>query len=71
MQQEKIIFHYSPIKAKKDTLSNLWKEEYQSYCFNVKDQSKFNHQHDVVYYADCPNVEKTTMVRVVVEFQNA
>ena len=24
-------------------------------CFNVKDQSKFNHQHDVVCYADCPN----------------
>ena len=26
-----------------------------STCFNVKDQSKFDHQHDVVYYADCPN----------------
>ena len=26
-----------------------------STCFNVKDQSKFEHQHDVVYYADCPN----------------
>ena len=23
--------------------------------FNVKDQSKFDHQHDVVYYVDCPN----------------
>ena len=23
--------------------------------FNVKDQSKFDHQHDVVYYSDCPN----------------
>ena len=23
--------------------------------FNVKDQSKFEHQHDVVYYTDCPN----------------
>ena len=26
-----------------------------STCFNVKDQSKFDHQHDVVYYGDCPN----------------
>ena len=26
-----------------------------STCFYVKDQSKFDHQHDVVYYADCPN----------------
>ena len=26
-----------------------------STCFNVKDQSKFEHQHDVVYYVDCPN----------------
>ena len=26
-----------------------------STCFNVKDQSKFEHRHDVVYYADCPN----------------
>ena len=26
-----------------------------STCFNVKDQSKFEHQHDVVYYTDCPN----------------
>lgn len=24
-------------------------------CFNVKYQSKFDHQHDVVYYAACPN----------------
>ena len=23
--------------------------------FNVKDQSKFEHRHDVVYYADYPN----------------
>ena len=23
--------------------------------FKVKDQSKFEHQHEVVYYADCPN----------------
>ena len=26
----------------------------QSTCFNVKDESKFNHQHEVVYYAVCP-----------------
>ena len=26
-----------------------------STCFNVKDQSKFDHQHDMVCYADCPN----------------
>ena len=26
----------------------------ESTC-NVKDQSKFDHQHDVVYLADCPN----------------
>ena len=26
-----------------------------STCFNVKGQSKFEHQHDVVYYADSPN----------------
>ena len=26
-----------------------------STCFNIKDQSKFEHQHDVVYHADCPN----------------
>ena len=44
-----------------------------SNCFNVKDQSKFGNQHGVVYYADCPNetVEKTRLVRVVVEFKNA
>ena len=24
-------------------------------CFKLKDQSKFDHQHDVVYYPDCPN----------------
>ena len=44
-----------------------------STCFNVKDQSKFEHQHDVVYYADCRmrNVEKITLVKKVVEFENA
>ena len=26
-----------------------------STCFNVKDLSKFDHQHDVVYYTNCPN----------------
>ena len=26
-----------------------------STCFNIKDQSKFDNQHDVVYYVDCPN----------------
>ena len=26
-----------------------------STCFNVKDQSNFDHPNDVVYYADCPN----------------
>ena len=26
-----------------------------SSCFNVKDRSKFEHQHDVVYYADYSN----------------
>ena len=26
-----------------------------STCFNVKDQSKFDHRHDMVCYADCPN----------------
>ena len=26
-----------------------------STCFNVKDQSKFEYQHDMVYYADGPN----------------
>ena len=25
--------------------------------FNVNDPSKFEHQHDVVYYADCPNMK--------------
>ena len=39
----------------------------RSTCFNVKDQSKFEHQHDVVHYADSPN-EKITLVKVVVEF---
>ena len=26
-----------------------------STCLNVKDQNKFDHQHDVECYADCPN----------------
>ena len=26
-----------------------------STCFNVKHQSKFEHQHDMVYYVHCPN----------------
>ena len=26
-----------------------------STCFDLKDQSKFEHQNDMVYYADCPN----------------
>ena len=26
-----------------------------STCFNVKDQNRFEHQHDVAYYADCLN----------------
>ena len=26
-----------------------------SSCFNLKDQSKLKHQHDMVYYADCAN----------------
>ena len=34
----------SPIQVKK-----------LSTCFNIKNQSKFEHQHDVVYYVDCPN----------------
>ena len=75
MQQENIIFYYSPIKVKKEsTLSNPRKEEYKrnllppeiktqaaytgkklSTCFNVKDHSKFDHQRDIVYCADCPN----------------
>ena len=28
-----------------------------STCFKVNDQSKFEHQHDVVYYADCLNMK--------------
>ena len=27
----------------------------QSTCFNIKEPSKFRHQHDVVYYVDCTN----------------
>ena len=30
-----------------------------STCFNVKDQNKFDHQHDVIYYVDCPNEIRT------------
>ena len=26
-----------------------------STCFNIKEPSKFRHQHDVVYYVDCTN----------------
>ena len=33
-----------------------------STCLNLKDQRKFTHQHDVVYYADCPN-EKCNLHR--------
>ena len=42
-------------------------------CFNVKDQSKFKHQHDVniMQMVLVRHVEKITLVRVVVEFQNA
>ena len=42
-----------------------------STCF--KDQSKFEHQHDVAYYADCRmrNVQKITLVKKVVELENA
>ena len=25
-----------------------------STCFNVKDKTVFNHEHDIVYYAKCP-----------------
>ena len=44
-----------------------------STCFNVKDQSKFEHQHDVytMQIALMRNVEKIILVKVVVEFQNA
>ena len=72
MQQEKIIFYYSPIKVKKEStlsmkriISKLLPPEIKtqvaytgkkvSTCFNVKDQSKFNHEHDVVCYAECSN----------------
>ena len=41
-----------------------------STCCNLKFQSKFEHQHDVVYYADW-NIQKITLVKVDVEFQNA
>ena len=44
-----------------------------STCSNVKDQSKFEHQHGVytMQIALKRNVEKITLVKVVVEFQNA
>ena len=40
-----------------------------SICFDVKDQSKFEHQHDVytMQITLMRHVEKTTLVRVVVE----
>ena len=53
------------IKSMKKSISKLLPSEIKtqvaytgkklSTCFNVKDQSKSDHQHDVVYYADCPN----------------
>ena len=53
------------IKSMKRRISKLLPPEMQtqvvytvkklSTCFNAKDQSKFDHQHDVVYYAHCPN----------------
>ena len=30
-----------------------------STCFNIKDQTKFEHQHDIVYYGKCPEVDCT------------
>ena len=44
-----------------------------STCFNVKDQSKFEHQHDAhtMQIALMKNVEKITLEKVVVELQNA
>ena len=26
-------------------------------CFNTKDQTKFEHQHDIVYHGKCPEVD--------------
>ena len=28
-----------------------------SICFNIKDQTKFEHQHDIVYHGKCPEVD--------------
>ena len=54
------------IKSIKRRISNLLPPEIKtkiaytgkilSTCFNVKNQSKFAHQHNVVSYVDCPNV---------------
>ena len=43
-----------------------------STCFNVKNQSKFEHQDDVytMQITLMRNLEKITLVKVVVEFQN-
>ena len=53
------------IKSMKRIISKLLRPEIKtevastgiklSTCLNVKDQSKFDNQHDVVYYAGCPN----------------
>ena len=53
------------IKSMKRRISKLLRPEIKtqmaytgkklSTCFNVKDQSKFEHQHGVVYYADYPD----------------
>ena len=53
------------IKSMKRRISKLLPPEFKTQVtctgkklgtsFNVKDQSKFDHQHDVVYYVDCPN----------------
>ena len=47
-----------------------------STCFNVKEQSKFQYQHDMVYWytmelALMIHVEKIILVRILAEFQNA
>ena len=49
-QKESFFITPSPVKAKKDCTGKKL-----STCFNIKIQSKSEHQHDVVYYADCPN----------------
>ena len=53
------------IKSMKRRISKLSPPEFKTQVtytgkklgtsFNVNDQSKFDHQHDVVYYVDCPN----------------